>query len=357
LKLRVLEWLRGAAALSVAMAHADAMIGGNPALSFPRWHDWSFPGTAGVEFFFVLSGFVMGVAHGAQLWRGGSVPSFLWRRCRRIYPLFWVMLAVPVYRFWGAPSVTPGSIAAWASLLPVRTDNLLVVAWTLRQEMTFYLMLALCLLPRIGPLVLASWVLATVTHWFILPLPVPAGLAVPVSHVLSLFNFEFFAGLAAGLLFRRVPLGAGLGGGLLAAGVALVAWRMAQDGWGAEYGPVSARPLYGLGYAAVLLGAATLERRDVLRFGPVGTRLALAAGALSYPLYLSHLLTLDAVAEVIGPAGLAARLGPGMTFALLLAGAVLGAALVAVLIDRPLQRALQWLSAGSRSKRPVPEAA
>ena len=355
MKLRSIELLRGIAALSVAIAHADALIGGNADLPFGRWHQFAMPGTAGVEFFFVLSGFVMALAHGAEIGPGGNVGRFLWKRFCRIYPLYWLVLAWPLHQFWGAPSVTPAAIAQWATLAPVRTDNLVVVAWTLRQEVTFYLVLSLCLLPRIGPAILVLWVAITTAIWFLVSAPAVPGIAGIVwSHVFSIFDFEFFAGLAAGWLLRRAPLGRTAGAAILAAGLALVAWRMSQDGWGAEYGPVIARPIYGAAYAAVILGCATLERAGTLRFGPRAARVTWLAGAISYPLYLVHLPVLDVVARTLGQRGVAARIGPDATFAVLLASAVLGGVVLALAVDQPLQRLLRRVSAGSRSSQPAP---
>lgn len=355
MKLRSIELLRGVAALSVAIAHADSLIGGNADLPFTRWHQFAMPGTAGVEFFFVLSGFVMALAHGAEIGPGGHVGRFLWKRFCRIYPLYWIVLAWPLHQFWGAPSVTPAAIAQWASLAPVRTDNLIIVAWTLRQEVMFYLVLSLCLLPRIGPAVLALWIAATATFWFVVPAPkLPGTAGILWSHVFSIFNFEFFAGLAAGWLLRRAPAGRRSGAALLAAGLALVAWRMSQDGWGVEYGPVIARPIYGAAYAAVILGCATLERTGGFHFGPRAARAAWLAGAISYPLYLVHLPVLDVAARILGQGGIAANIGPDATFAALLASAVVGGLVLALAVDQPLQHVLRRVSAGSISPRPAP---
>ena len=363
MKIRSVEALRGLAALSVAAAHSDSLIGGNADLPFGRWHAYALPGTAGVEFFFVLSGFVMAVAHGAEVGAGGHVGRFLWKRFCRIYPLYWIVLAWPVHQFWGAPSVTPAAIVGWASLLPIRTDNLVVVAWTLRQEVTFYLVLALCLLPHVGRAVLGAWVAIAAATWFVVPVPTPPGLAGTVfGHVFSIFDFEFFAGLGAGWLLRRWQ-GWGLGWGpgarmagwaLLGGGLALLAWRMSLDGWGVEYGPVRARPVYGLAYAAVILGCAVLERAGAFRFGRRGTRAASLMGAVSYPLYLVHLPVLDVAARILGQGGTAARIGPDATFAVLLASAVAGGAVLALAVDQPLQRLLRRVSGGSRSSAPAP---
>ena len=354
MKIRSLEILRGVAAFSVVLAHCDELIGSNHELPFTRWHSFSLPGTAGVEFFFVLSGFVMAVAHGRDIGAGGSVGRFLWKRFCRIYPLYWLVLAIPLHRFWAAPSVTPGAVAAWFSLLPIRFDNLVVVAWTLRQEVTFYLLFALCLLPRFGRAVLLAWIGGTFAWWVWRPALALGWEAETVAaHVFSAFNVEFFAGLLAGWLVPRVQLRPAFAWALLPAAVSVIAWRMSLDGWGAEYGPVAAQLAYGAGYALVILALAALERHHALRFTPRLARWAAAAGAVSYPLYLTHVITLDAVAGVIGPDGLAARIGPDGTFALFLVAALSAAWLVTVFVDQPIQHVLRRVSAGSMLRRPV----
>jgi len=358
LKLRGLELLRGLAALSVAIAHSDSSIGNNPALHFGRWHPYEMPGTPGVEFFFVLSGFVMALMHAGEIGRGARVGRFLWRRVCRIYPLYWIMLALMVRQFWGAPAVNAGSLLGWASLLPIRTDNLIVVAWTLRQEVTYYLLFALCLLPVVGWAVLATWVVGLLlwlfAGWAVF---VPGVTGIVVSHVMSPFNVEFLAGLSAGALFRRIPGQRGPAACILAAGLIIVAWRMSQDGWGAEYGPDSARLVYGLGYGGVILGLAMLERSGALPFRGRAGRIAAAAGVVSYPLYLSHLLTIDWMAKHLAAAGLAGRLGADACFALFLIASVLVGAALAYGLDRPIQAGLRQLGMRfSADSRPAPAA-
>ena len=58
-------------------------------------------GHAGVEFFFVLSGFIILHIHWKDLGHPSRFSSFAGKRFLRIYPMYWLVLAaiIPVYFF------------------------------------------------------------------------------------------------------------------------------------------------------------------------------------------------------------------------------------------------------------------
>jgi peptidoglycan/LPS O-acetylase OafA/YrhL len=93
-----LDAMRGVAALVVCLCHAVSM--------FP-WTDASLParlsrravytvldGAAMVDFFFVLSGFVLALPYFGPSGRRFDMIDFLTRRAARIYPAFWVAMTV-----------------------------------------------------------------------------------------------------------------------------------------------------------------------------------------------------------------------------------------------------------------------
>lgn len=347
MKLRSIELLRGLAALVVVLSHSSTTIANHPALHFGSFHGGLIiPGGPGVEFFFVLSGFEMMTAHGHQVMPASRVGAFFWRRFIRIYPLFWLVMAELVWRYWGAPSITWASVLNWCSLAPVSDSNLLVVAWTLRQEVVFYAMFGLALSMPQGWIVLALWAAGIVGYALV---PSLAGGGGQVARfVFSPFTIEFFAGLAAGWAFRRG--GAGrfpqwVWAGALASGAALLAWRMSLDGWGMQYGPFGARFAYGAAYGLIVTGLAGLERAGVYRLG----RVAAFAGAISYPLYLSHLTALHHLGAWAGSTGFEARIGPDVLFAAFVVAALGLATVLAYAVDRPLQRLLRSLAFADRA--------
>ena len=108
-------------------------------------------GLAGVDMFFVLSGFIMVAVAGRNI---GPI-RFLWRRAARIYPTYWLVSLAVLALAIVAPALVDSSVIApislWRSflLVPGETVPLLAVGWTLVHEMYFYLVFAIFLALRL----------------------------------------------------------------------------------------------------------------------------------------------------------------------------------------------------------------
>ena len=106
------------------------------------------PGSAGVDLFFVISGFVMLYSSERLFGRPWASAQFFKRRLVRIVPLYW--LATTALVLLVAPFA--GTKAVIASLLfwpyPAGGAPLLNVGWTLNIEMFFYLVFAAALLAK-----------------------------------------------------------------------------------------------------------------------------------------------------------------------------------------------------------------
>src|SRR5437588_671898 len=150
-----LQALRGVACLLVVVYHT-ASIESRYGLPFSPLNPVRWFGYAGVDLFFVLSGFIITATSRADLGRPGRLPRYAFRRAWRIYPAYWVALAVGVGVF-AVLSPDPVFRTGWATdlrdalLLTPRPElcRFLPVAWTLSYELMFYLAFAaLFLLPR-----------------------------------------------------------------------------------------------------------------------------------------------------------------------------------------------------------------
>jgi exopolysaccharide production protein ExoZ len=279
-----IQYLRALAALAVVAFHAC------------QWARIDFDiGSAGVDVFFVISGFIM--------WRtteGGQVRplAFLRRRAIRIAPLYWAVtlglaaaaLIVP-QRF---PDVEPTAWHVFASLAFIQHLNpqglpfpLLAPGWTLNYEAVFYLLFAVCLLvPMAQRAMVLTLALAGATF---------IGFLYPPVYIM-LFNpllLEFAAGIwLARFMGEGLTPGRHAGWGMFVAGLAsFAAMHLAGVEWDLW------RPLF-WGFPAFLLvaGLTAVEQDGGLPEIPLLKTL----GDASYSIYLCHPLTVGAVAVTLG---------------------------------------------------------
>ena len=149
-KIESIQALRGVAAMAVVALHAMAIerkySGGDVLLP-----DWFRFGESGVDLFFVISGFVMVTVTRGRFGRLHEVLRFAWSRVTRIYPTYWFYFFVTLGVFLWQPAWVNSSLHKeadlWASflLLPSDTLPLVMVAWSLVNELWFYLVFAILL--------------------------------------------------------------------------------------------------------------------------------------------------------------------------------------------------------------------
>ena len=116
-RLAELDGLRGLAALSVFFCHAG-MFG-------PPWNVLAFlgDGSAAVDLFFVLSGFVLARS---LLARRQNYWEFVWRRVARLYPAYWgaVLVALALMISSNRAGLAPlGDLHVWAK--PITVEQLI----------------------------------------------------------------------------------------------------------------------------------------------------------------------------------------------------------------------------------------
>jgi peptidoglycan/LPS O-acetylase OafA/YrhL len=174
-RLANLDVLRAVAALLVLVGHAYALGGrGLPVVPSHWYQAILIQGTSGVWLFFVLSGYLIGGPFVRALVNGTPLPptrAYAIKRGFRIYPLYWVSLAI-VLVFVGAGETHSWQYVVHAALLqdlvPGRAEAIIAVAWTLTLEVLFYATVPILAHAvralRPGPIpapTLASWVVAS----------------------------------------------------------------------------------------------------------------------------------------------------------------------------------------------------
>jgi exopolysaccharide production protein ExoZ len=332
-KLEGLEAGRGIAAMMVLLCHSASHCL-HAYGSFPLGRVFAF-GHAGVDFFFVLSGFIIFHAHRRDLGRPGRMGRYLERRLTRIYPLYWIVLAATLGTALLSSHPFPGleHIVVSALLSPTVGEIIIVDAWTLQHEMLFYGIFAFLIFnKRLGLAVFAGWLafLVTCTQ---MSFVWQSGL---LSKLSSYFNFEFFLGMtSAWLAARGEPPRPKL---LVFLGLAaFLAVGVSEDLGLIINANIYTHAGYGLSATAVVIGLVAWERQSGFSVPPILARL----GSASYAIYLVHVLALGVTWQVIQHAGLEDRLGPTVTFMIIAAIATASGVLTSVWVEKPVMAFLR----------------
>ncbi len=338
-KLLGVQAARGIAALMVVAFHAERAVSLPQYLGHQPLGGITGFGHAGVDFFFVLSGFIIYTVHNSDIGRPGRFARYAGRRVSRIYPPYWAVTAIAllimlVGHGWdGLPGWT--DVVGSLLLVPHGAEPILGVAWTLEREMIFYLLFGLAILDRRAAIaVVTAWVgLTCVAAWM------PSGAIRLGSLAAGSYDMLFAMGLVTAQVLRRAnPPGSLL---IALAGVAaFLAAGAAEDL--ALLPPVAwvSRLAYGAASCTIILGLVAAERQGRLNVG----RGMVLLGAASYSIYLVHTILLGLTTRALTAAGAVGRV-PGWTvMAAACLVAVVAGILFHLLVERPATRAAQRLT-------------
>ncbi|RZF60742.1 glycosyltransferase [Sphingomonas populi] len=333
------QYLRGVAAMLVVLYHVFPQLE-RMGLAYEGPQALS----AGVDIFFVISGFVMVYSTARHPMRGGF--AFLRDRIARVVPLYWLLTLVMILLLVFVPAAAQTSrfdmLHAVASFLffpwmhPVQHQYwpVLVPGWTLNYEMFFYVVFAVALIisrrRRTMVVVLSCTSLAVLS-------------LVPVFfNVSGIFDFytrslilEFGYGMLLGELFLRTRGKTSNGWwaviliGIMGLAVSPMMMHVASQGIAA-----------GIPALLIVLGALYIP----LDLKGSGERIARKIGDASYSIYLSHYILMSALGQLwrkILPGGPISWIGFAV-FATMTC-AVFGI-VVHYLLEKPLSNAAaRWL--------------
>jgi exopolysaccharide production protein ExoZ len=335
-----LEVGRGFAAIFVLISHTAEIVAEPRFYGRMPWGEHLLKFGAGVDYFFVLSGFIIAWAHRADIGRADRLGHYASRRFRRIFPPYWAVLLPLSCAYFLMPSAgKPGQHNIWnfffsVTLLPYPVHPILGVAWTLVYEMIFYAIFGIAIWKgRPALTLLWLWGAAVLVANL-----VTKTMAFPFSILLDSLNLEFLMGVSAAFCLRRYRIPAPE---LLAVlGFAVFLTIMLID-----Y-PVAANPLlmrigYGLSATVGVLGLVETERSR----GLPTPKLLRTLGAASYAIYLVHGIAISiAIQLVVRLTHLRLPL-PVVMLVLIVAGIVAGL-LFHVYVEKPLTR---WMKRSPRT--------
>jgi exopolysaccharide production protein ExoZ len=292
--------LRGIAALTVVGFHFREYLASFHVL--PEWVSAAMKfGFFGVDIFFALSGFVVGLSADRAIHSVRDGVYFLLQRFARIFLGYWPALLLLVIAMY-AVNRLPNSAFAFVSvflLSPHHHQNWLNVAWSLTYELYFYLLVgaAFVVTPRAHRRLVLFALIAVVLSWNLSSWVhakerVFAGEQV-FSFLLSALSVEFFAGA---LLAMTLARGRGAVWPLLTAGLLLIAlglWCGASSQAYADVSLLRASSFGVAGFGTLLAGCA------LQRTGLPAPKALVKIGDASFSLYLLHPICLYALGYAV----------------------------------------------------------
>jgi peptidoglycan/LPS O-acetylase OafA/YrhL len=345
-----IQILRAIAAISVSVGHAQAFIA-IPMERQGQAFGWSFllPWGAGVDLFFVISGFIMVYSSERLFAAPAGAKIFAWRRLSRIVPLYWCAMALLLVKMavLHKPMPDAASVVTSFFFIPWDTQNTGVprpiydLGWTLNYEMFFYSVFALSIALRRELAVAMISVCLSALVLF--------GLLFPVDNPQLFFwaqpiVLEFVFGMGLALLVRHgVALPSPVRYALIALGAAAFfhdflntvaqphLWLTPNDflrvaGWGIP--------------AAMIVAGCVLKKSE--RLGDnVFVRSGKLLGDASYALYLCHPIVMSGFAMLWFASGINAKAPAYVGVAISIVLAIVASILVYRWFELPLTRLLQ----------------
>ncbi len=293
---------------------------------------WALPGYLGLNLFFMISGFV--IAWSAE---GRSFSEFAIARFSRLYPGFIICMTLTavILAIAGDPRLSVSGVQWLANfiMVPQALGQSFVdgVYWTIILELVFYGWVALAILTGF----FARWKLMTITAWL--------GLAMVNEQLIGsgalrfLLITEYAPFFAFGMLVQHMTVHGRSADAVMLAVASLfigLDHLSRMQGWmlGA-YGvalPDKALVLWGLAIHTLFLATVALRRLVP------STPLVLAAGGVTYPLYLLH-----QNAGYAGINALSPLTGQVMAVAVVAIGMIVLSWLVWTLAERPGQKLMR----------------
>jgi len=342
------------AAMLVVLFHMAGMFGLEKYFgvrTFDHFFSW---GDSGVDFFFVLSGYIITAAHSRDINNPTAFVEYARRRVLRIYPSYWVIFIGVSLLMLTSPTLQetlPTEVAVWLQgLLLIPQDPMIVgatgapvlfVAWSLQYEVMFYAFF--------GLLILNGW-LAGVMAALLLAAQIGCRWQGECGFPQTFFAADslplFAMGVAAAywpqlgwrsLRPRRLAL-LGIGMFLMLGLTELIIGR--------DWGSLNRRLAYGVAAVVIIVGVVQAEREGVIK---VGESLLTRIGAASYALYLLHVPVIAVLCKLTTHGVLDGDVPAAIAFPLIFVASIVAALAYARWVERPM------LSFLGRHTRPATE--
>jgi exopolysaccharide production protein ExoZ len=294
-----LQLYRGIASILVVLHHAHIIL--KREFQQENWFGIFHFGWIGVDFFFVLSGFLIFYIHQVDLGRASQFKTFVTKRFLRIYPFYWLMLAAKIL---GSLLLDRGKIFEGVSflqllqivtLVPQEGINLTAfigVAWTLTNEIFFYALFAGAILfwGKLSRALLALWSIGIILNLLKL-LPIKG--VILLEFIFNPLNLEFVFGCLAAYLLSKFELKhskvwVGAAVGMLVAAIIGTGYEEF------DVNGISSVIAYGIPLTVLIMASVRFEQTNTLAI----PQILIYLGNTSYAVYLTHGLLINTMSRI-----------------------------------------------------------
>ena len=298
--LNLVQLLRGIASLLVVLMHTTGTAKEIWGINF-LGQIFKFGG-AGVDIFFVLSGFIITYTSKKALKESSNFITFLKRRVIRIFPVYWIIITIflliqiALPAFYKTPyDLTLINLLNTYCLMP---DHIMInsVSWTLTYELFFYILFSLAFLIRSQKILIilsCTYVLVLIFASSFLSYGFSNNRWISV--IFYPMNIEFFMGIAVALLVPLINISISkfliVIGSILFIAAALISnldYYLFRNGFDRVI-------IFGIPSFCILLGVVRLELNKQYCIH----NFLLYLGEASYSLYLIHLPLIVAAIKII----------------------------------------------------------
>lgn len=301
--LNSIQFLRGFAALMVVIHHTGGYI--------RRYYaphlllgDYFGIGFAGVDLFFVISGFIIHFTSKKYLNNPSKLKEYLTKRFVRVYPIYWIIISILFILSWLITNILhknvfntgyPHTFNAYFQTYTLFPIHFAInpVTWTLSYEIFFYLMFALLIISKKLWVVPFGILIVSFYNIFI----IKSGSELTYfNFIFSGFNFEFVLGCLIFQFYEKLKLSKALSLLLLSIAVGIILYL------GYEVSDIDSYQrilTFGLPSGIILLTLLNLEKQGAISF----PKLFIMLGDSSYALYLIHfpmMLLMNKIPQMLG---------------------------------------------------------
>lgn len=359
-KIQSIQALRAIAATMVVVFHAFMWVNETVVQGASPSFLYSIPlvrtiGGYGVDIFFVISGFVMATVTWNSFAFPGASSLFITKRLIRIFPIYWIYLAifVGIYASFSsfinyATTYTSTQIIYSLFLLPWPGDwgwlsnrYIFYPTWTLTFEIYFYVIMSCCLLLKRKYVI--PFVLVIFFSCFLLFRQFAEQSAI-LRIIANPLLFEFLFGLCVGFFYKSgMYIGSIISMLLVAAGLGLLAY--------ASTTPISLDGFdrclrCGIPAMFIIAGLVFLEANKTIVIPLWLSKI----GDSSYSLYLLHPLGISITSKLLTLCGLKMLLPSDILLIILVISCMIGGYISYLLLEKPLLKFLhKCLSVKSRN--------